>query len=73
VVSNLNRSVYPTAPESVEQWLKALRLEKYLLNFETEEIGVMILPFIDEAMLDKMGIVAAGSRMLILREVKKLI
>jgi hypothetical protein len=73
VFSNLNGSVHPTAPESVEQWLKALRIEKYLSNFKTEEIDVMILPFINEAMLDKMGIIAAGSRMLILHEVKKLI
>jgi hypothetical protein len=50
-----------------------LRLEKYRSNFEKEEIDVAMLPFVDEAMLDKMEITAAGPRMLILREVKKLL
>ena len=62
-----------TTPESFEQWLKVIHLEKYLPNFEKEEINVMMLPYLDEAALDKMGITAAGPRMLILHEVKKLL
>jgi hypothetical protein len=69
---NIDESSPSATPESVEQWLKSLGLEKYLPNFEKQEISIALLPYIDTDSFDKMGVTLIGPRMLILREVRKL-
>ncbi|XP_023237825.1 uncharacterized protein LOC111636727 isoform X3 [Centruroides sculpturatus] len=54
-------------PPLLRQFLKRLGYEKYAPNFETEKIGIMELPYLNEEKLQKLGI-PMGPRIRILQE-----
>ncbi|CAG0914176.1 unnamed protein product [Notodromas monacha] len=58
---------FGTEPPLLRQFLKKLGYEKYATAFENEKIGMMELPYLTEARLEKLGI-PLGPRVRILQE-----
>ncbi|KAG1655171.1 hypothetical protein FOA52_005788 [Chlamydomonas sp. UWO 241] len=55
--------IYPASSRTMEELLECLELDHLLPRFESEEISLEMLPYLDEQQLRDLGVTTVGARM----------